>query len=128
MPNTIIQQKDRKFIIRMNLYFRDISVVGSFELKWTSGNWSSHEQEFTRRGKDYQLLWRERDIKGKPSGDYRRQVAGGYSKFLATGFHSPDALISDSFSLDMGRRSRPSRISSTSLSIKRENASLPNRR
>ena len=67
-------------------------------------------------------------IKGKTEGTVVTQEAGTYSKLSASGFNSPDAVISDSFSLDTGKRSRPSRTSLISLSIKSEKVFSLNRR
>ena len=68
-----------------------------FELEWSKANWSHGEQKFTQMGKSLPASLEERDIEGKPRGDCR-QGTGGYSKFLAMGLHSPDALLSDSLS------------------------------
>lgn len=52
----------------------------------------------------------------------------GYSTFLSLRFSWFNTIISDSFSLDIGKDNRPFRISSTSLSIKAENFSSLNSR
>ena len=41
-------------------------------------------------------------------GDYRKQEYGTYPDFLTSSFKQLDVLVSVSFSVDMGRNSRPS--------------------
>ena len=115
----------------MNLYFHDIGWAASFCLGGVKlAQMANANLPIGERTAQAEPQGATSSIKGKTERTNLTSKLAIYSTsiILALSFSLFNPVISDSFSLDTGKCSFPSRTSPTNLSIKRENASSLKRR